>query len=178
VAQPVLDAWSADAAELPSYPAGSWGPRAAFDLLARDGRRWVEVVNRDVLARVPLFRGADPVLLHKLALALRPAVAGAGEAIVRQGEPGGDLYFIGRGRAEAVDGSGQVLGGLAEGDYFGELALLTERPRNATVRAVEPCDLFALGKADFTRVLQDPPSLVGALRENARERYHLSEVGW
>jgi glucose-6-phosphate 1-dehydrogenase len=177
-AQPVLDAWAADATDLPTYPAGSWGPRAAFDLLARDGRRWVEVVNRDVLARVPLFRGADPVLLHKLALALRPAVAAADEAIVRQGDPGSDMYFICRGRAEAVDGAGKVLGGLAEGDYFGELALLTERPRSATVRAVEACDLFVLDKADFTRVVQDHPSLVGALRENARERYHLTDVGW
>jgi glucose-6-phosphate 1-dehydrogenase len=179
VAQPILDVWEAEApANFPNYPAGSWGPRAAFDLLAQDGRRWVEVVTRDVLAKVPLFKGADPVLLHNLALALRPTVAAAGEAVVREGERGGEMYFICRGKVEVAEASGKVLRSLADGDYFGELGLLTDHPRAATVRAVSPCDLFALDKADLLRVLKDHPALAGALRETARERYHLADVGW
>src|SRR5207253_2925849 len=65
VAQPVLDAWAAqEPKDFPNYPAGSWGPKAAYDLLVRDGRRWVEVLNRSILEKSPLYRGAHPTLLH------------------------------------------------------------------------------------------------------------------
>jgi glucose-6-phosphate 1-dehydrogenase len=172
IAQPMLDAWTAAApAEFLNYQAGSWGPPAAYDLLKRDGRQWVEVVNRGVLEKVPLFKGADPVFLHNLALMLQPAIASAGAPIVRQGDAGDEMYFICRGRAEAVDASGKVLNVLGEGDFFGELSLLFSRPRSATVRAVTPCDLFMLGRTDFEKVLREHPMLSASLHENARHRY-------
>src|SRR3954468_12794068 len=91
IAQPILDAWAAvPPADFPNYAAGSWGPKAAFDLIARDGRRWVEVINRGVLEKVPLFQGADPTLLNNLAMMLRPVVFGAGEEIIRQGAAGSE----------------------------------------------------------------------------------------
>ncbi|MGH7322070.1 MAG: glucose-6-phosphate dehydrogenase, partial [Candidatus Rokuibacteriota bacterium] len=50
VAQPILGVWgSTPPTDFPNYPAGSWGPKAAFDLIERDGRKWFEIVNRDVL---------------------------------------------------------------------------------------------------------------------------------
>src|SRR5439155_10904579 len=101
----------------------------------RSGRRWLEVVNRDVLARVPLFQTADAVCLHKLAMTLRPAVYAPGELILREGEMGQDMYVISRGQVEVLDGSGRLLNTLGEGEYFGELSLLLSRPRNATIRA-------------------------------------------
>jgi CRP-like cAMP-binding protein len=81
------------------------------------------------------------------------------------------MYFICRGRAEAVDAAGNVLNALGEGDFFGELSLLRSGPRTATVRAVSPCDLFVLGRADFEKVLRDHPRLTTSLEENARSRY-------
>ena len=61
IAQPMLDAWTATTPhDFPNYPAGSWGPKAAFDLIERDGRQWVEVVNRDMLEQVPLLQGRRP----------------------------------------------------------------------------------------------------------------------
>jgi glucose-6-phosphate 1-dehydrogenase len=174
IAQPILDAWGASPpADFPNYAAGSWGPRAAYDLLERDGRRWVEVVNRGVLEKVPLFRGADPVFLHTLALMLQPTVVPAGEAIVRRGDPGSEMYFICRGQAEAVDAAGSLLNPLGEGDFFGELSLLLSQPRAATVRAVTPCDLFILQRADFEKVLREHPQIAASLQENARSRYRL-----
>jgi glucose-6-phosphate 1-dehydrogenase len=176
VAQPVLDAWAAAPADFPDYPAGSWGPRSAYDLLERDGRRWVEVINRSVLEGIPLFRGADAVLLHRLALMLRPAVAAAGADIVRLGEPGDEMYFLCRGQAEALDAAGHRLNLLTDGDFFGELSLLYPRPRTATVRAVVLCDLFVLDRADFDGLLRDYPRFEATLRDNARARYHLDDV--
>jgi glucose-6-phosphate 1-dehydrogenase len=172
ISRPILDAWAqAPAADFPNYPAGSWGPKAAYDLLARDGRRWLEVINRDVLGKVPLFQGGDPVFLRNLAIMLKPVVYAPGDFIIRQGEAGGDMYVVCRGRAEVLDGSGNVLNALNEGDFFGELSLLLSRPRAASVRATTPCELFVLEQGDFKNVLKEHRDLAESLRESARRRY-------
>jgi glucose-6-phosphate 1-dehydrogenase len=174
IAQPVLDYWAAHPpTDFPNYPAGSWGPKAAFELLERDGRRWLEIVNREVLARVPLFQKGDPVLLHNLALSLRPVVFEAGEFIIRRGEIGGEMYFICRGQVEVLDGEENRIGTHGEGDFFGELSLLLAQPRVATIRALSPCDLFVLAREDFQRVLEEHPDFAATLRETARTRYNL-----
>lgn len=173
IAQPMLDAWAARPAEdFPNYAAGSWGPRSAFDLIERDGRRWFEVIDRETLERVPLFRGGDPVLLGQVSMALRPEAASAGEVIIRQGEPGSEMYLISRGEVEVLGPDGQVRATLHEGDCFGEVALLLSEPRTATVRAKTACDLFVLDKSDFCRILRDHPKFAQAVTEVARDRYH------
>jgi glucose-6-phosphate 1-dehydrogenase len=172
IVQPILDAWGGVAAtDFPNYPAGSWGPKAAFDLIAQDGRRWVEVINRNVLEKVPLFQGGDPVFLHNLALALRPTVCPPGEFIIRKGEIGSEMYVIRRGEVEAMDETGTLLRTLGEGDFFGEIALLWAQPRTASVRARTPCDLFVLSKADFDRIIKDFPQFAGSVLEVASRRY-------
>ena len=60
------------------------------------------------------------------------------------------MYLICRGEVEVVDDKGEVLATLREGDCFGEVALLLSEPRTATVRAKTLCDLFVLGRAEFT----------------------------
>ena len=172
VAQPVLDAWAASTPkDFPNYPAGSWGPKAAFDLMARDGRHWVEVITPATLERVPLFQGAGPVFLRNLAMTLEPVVYEAGETIIRQGETGREMYFLCRGQVEAFDDKGKVLSTLGDGAFFGEISLLREQPRSASVRAVTPCDLFVLDKADFDRALEQYPQFASAIREIVATRY-------
>ena len=172
IAQPVLDAWAAHPPEgFPDYAAGSWGPRSAYDLIGRDGRRWYEVIDRETLERVPLFRGGDPLLLNQVSMALRPHAAAAGEVIINKGDPGAEMYLISRGEAEVLDGSGKVLATLREGDCFGEIALLLSERRTATVRARTACDLFVLDREDFVRILRDQPQFARAITEIARERY-------
>jgi glucose-6-phosphate 1-dehydrogenase len=171
IAQPILDAWANAAADdFPNYAAGSWGPKAAFDIIARDGRRWVEVVNRGVLEKVSLFKAGDPVFLHAVSMMLKPMMASAGDSIVREGEMGSEMYFICRGAVEVRNQAGTVAALLGEGDFFGEMSLLSSQPRNASVRAVSPCDLFVLSKSDLDRVLRDYPEVAGGLRKIAAER--------
>ncbi len=170
--QPMLDAWEANPpTDYPNYPAGSWGPAASYHLIERDGRKWTEVINRSVLDRVPLFKGGNDTLMHTLTLALSPASTDAGEVIVRQGDVGDEMYFISRGTVEVVDGAGKVVKTLGEGDFFGELALLSSQPRSATIRAATPCDLFVLKKGDFTRALKEYPQFADSVHEVARTRY-------
>lgn len=172
IAQPLLDAWSATAPDdFPNYAAGSWGPKAAFDLMERDGRHWLEILNRSVLENVPLFQGSDAVFLHNLAMMLNPIVAAAGEEIVRVGDAADAMYVIARGQVEVIDAAGNLLSTLGEGDFFGELGLLNAQPRRATVRAKTVCDLFVLERADFEKALRENPQLAERFEENARQRY-------
>jgi glucose-6-phosphate 1-dehydrogenase len=171
IAQPILDTWAANPDDFPNYGAGTWGPRAAYELLERDGRRWYEAINRESLERVPLFRGGDPLFLSQVSMALRPRAASAGEALVRKGETGSEMYLIARGEAEVLGDAGQVWSTLREGDCFGEMALLLSEPRTATVRATTPCDLLVLGKADFCRILREHEQFAHAITDIVRERY-------
>lgn len=175
VAQPVLDYWSQTPADgFPNYPAGSWGPKAAFDLIERDGRQWIEVINRAVFEKIPLFQGCDAIALANLAMMLQPVVVAPGDFIMRQGEVGTTMYIIARGQVEVVDASGKGMATLKEGDFFGELALLFSKPRTASIRAVTPCDLYVLEKADLERVGRDHPEFFQVLLDMAHKRYNVA----
>ncbi|WP_435009260.1 glucose-6-phosphate dehydrogenase [Tundrisphaera lichenicola] len=177
VAQPILDAWAASPmGESSSYPAGSWGPKAAFDLMDRSGRHWMEILNRDILARIPLFQAADAICLHNFAMSLEPQYFAPGQDIIRAGEIGEEMYFVVRGQVDVLDSSGAQVATLGEGEYFGELSLLSSKPRSATIRAAVPCNVFVLSRQDFARVVHDHPHFAAELKELARKRYQLTDA--
>jgi glucose-6-phosphate 1-dehydrogenase len=173
IAQPILDGWEAAPVDFPNYARGSWGPTAASDLIERDGRRWFEVLTDDVLKKVTIFEDGEPLFLSQLVLALRPEVATAGKVLIRKGDKGREMYIVVRGEAEVVDDAGRVLKTFRDGDFFGEIALLIDTPRTATVRAKTACDLMALDKASFDRILHDYPHFADGVLRVARERYAL-----
>ena len=171
IVQPVLDAWAATpATDFPNYVAGTWGPRAASDLLARDGRHWHEILNRDVLARTAFFAEAPALVLNNLLPAFRPLAAEAGETIVAAGAHDDEMYFVCRGELEAIDGEGARLGVLREGEFFGEMAVLFDQPRAATVRAITPCDLLVLDGDEFRRIVNDFPAVAAEFHRIAEGR--------
>jgi glucose-6-phosphate 1-dehydrogenase len=173
IAQPILDAWAAEKPQdFPNYEAGSWGPKAAFGLIERDGRKWLEVINRAVLEQVPLFQGASAVFLQSLALMLKPVVFAPGDFVVRKGESGREMYFVARGEVEVIDGD-ELLNMLGPGSFFGEHALLMSEPRVASVRAKTRTDLYVLDRDDFAKVAKDHPSLTRSIVEISRNRYNL-----
>jgi glucose-6-phosphate 1-dehydrogenase len=172
IAQPILDVWATTPPEgFPNYPAGSWGPKAVFDLIERDKRRWVEIINRDVLEAVPLFQGGDPVFLRNLAMMLKPVVYSPGDYILHKGEMGSEMYFICRGQVEVLDDAGGTIKTMGEGDYFGELSLMLSQARTASIRARTTCDLFVLGSGDFNQIIQDHPRFAESLRQAVKTRY-------
>lgn len=174
IAQPLLDSWTSEPAGFPNYTSGTWGPKSAFELIERDGRKWVEILNRETLEKVPLFQGADAALLASLIMALKPVVFQPGEIVIRQGEIGRELYLISRGEVEVIDESGGVRATLGEGNFFGELGLLLSEPRNATIRAASYCDFFVLDKSDFMRVVRDRPRFLKTIMEIAQTRYNVA----
>jgi glucose-6-phosphate 1-dehydrogenase len=175
IAQPILDEWAADASiELHGYPAGSWGPKAAFDLIERDGRKWLEVVNRGAVETVPLFQGCDAIFQHHLTMVLHPEVVAADQFLIRKGDVGHQMYFLLHGEVDVLDGDGAVISTLGPGSFFGEMALLLAEPRTASIRTRQQCDLLALDKGDFTRVLRDHPEFARPILEACRERYRVT----
>jgi glucose-6-phosphate 1-dehydrogenase len=174
VAQPLMDSWSRTPADFPNYVRGSWGPKAAADLIARDGRRWHEVVTEEVLKTVPLFKDGDVLFLGAVIMALRSKQVSSGELVIKKGDIGRELYLVARGEVEVLDDVGSVIKVLRDGDIFGEVGVLMSTPRNANVRAKTSCDLFVLDKADFSRILRDNPRFAEAVQQVAKERYNVN----
>jgi glucose-6-phosphate 1-dehydrogenase len=174
VAQPMLDYWGATPAQFPNYARNSWGPKAAADLIAQDGRRWHEVVTGEVLKSVALFKDGDMQFLEAVIMALRAAQVAPGDLVIRKGDVGRELYLIARGEVEVLDDVGNVIKVLKDGDIFGEMGLLMSTPRTANVRARTSCDLFVLDKASFSRILRDNPQFADKVQQVARERYNVN----
>ena len=116
-----------------------------------------------LLKNVPLLAGIPTDQLVIVADIAEERRFDGGETVFEQGTPGEHLYLIVRGRAAVVMGSeaGEEveLARLGEGEVFGELALLDDAPRSATIRALEPLECLVLSREDFRDLLDVSPAL-------------------
>jgi len=130
------------------------------------------------LQRIPLFAALDPELLAAFAKHLMLERHAAGEVIIKQGDIGDKLYLIVRGQVEVVasDTSGQqrLMAVLWAGDHFGEMALLYDMRRTATVRARTPVQLYSLSKEDFNTLLASVPGTHDQLEQTVIKRAQLT----
>jgi CRP-like cAMP-binding protein len=106
------------------------------------------VVEVALLRSVPMLSLLSPPTLESLARALTPADVPAGVDVVTQGEEGDRFYVIADGEVEVV-ADGTHVATLRRGDGFGEIALMYDVPRTATVRTRTEVRLYALGREDF-----------------------------
>jgi hypothetical protein len=113
--------------------------------------------HADLLRRVPIFRPLPPATIEQLARELRPVHARAGEEIIRQGEPGDSFYIVVGGEVD-VQVDGRAAKPLGAGEFFGEIALLRDVPRTATVTARTDVDLLALDREEFITAVTGHPS--------------------
>jgi CRP-like cAMP-binding protein len=143
--------------------------RTDFDaLLAGDlavhGQLQAALVFRDEVADMALFRDLSPAELDLLLARLVPLELATGETIIRQHEPGQRFYVIRSGGVD-VERDGQRLARLGPGEAFGEIALLLDQPRSATVTALEPTRLLALEAHDFRDLLAGYLGRAGELEQ-------------
>jgi voltage-gated potassium channel len=122
----------------------------------------------ELVAKVPFFHNIGASLIAEVARLLRPRDYPENAVIVRRGESGDCMYFVVDGEVEIQLQSGPLY--LGTGQFFGELALLTGEPRNATVAAAQSCTLLALDIVDFHELLARQPELARVIREEARKR--------
>lgn len=116
------------------------------------------------LQRVRIFADLDPADLALLARRVRLRRCPRGSFILQQDEPGSIAFFIVSGSVDVLlesdDGRQFVVARLGAGDHFGEMSLLDEEPRSATVVATEDTEVFLLQREDFLRELEQHPRLM------------------
>jgi CRP-like cAMP-binding protein len=112
----------------------------------------------NALARVPLFQGISAESMERIAAVSGELSFEPGQFIVLQGQVGTGLYIILEGAARVVRGS-EELARLEPTDFFGELSVIDQMPRNASVQAVEPTRCLALASWDLLDLLESDPKL-------------------
>jgi putative ABC transport system ATP-binding protein len=123
-----------------------------------DGRIMSDVVLHDALRiceflrPIDLFKALTPQQLSDVAEHVKKRHFAAGETIVREGEPGEEFFVISDGEVEVIRADHEVAR-LRPGDFFGEVALISGEPRNATIVAEGDVDTYVLGKTDFETAL-------------------------
>ena len=122
-----------------------------------------------LLGSVPMFRPLQLTTLEALAGRMVRREAAAGSAVIRQGEQGDTFYIVVSGRLEALV-DGREVGALSAGDSFGEIALLRDSERTATVRALEDSELVELGRDAFLAAVTSHDASVAAADEVIRSR--------
>jgi len=142
---------------------------SARRLVEIDRRAPVPVVEIALLRSLPLFAPLGAPELEGLAHGLAETRVPAGTAVVREGEPGDRFYVVAEGELD-VHCAGRELRRLERGDGFGEIALLREVPRTATVTARTDARLYALGKASFLASVGSHPRATSEAERLVHER--------
>ncbi len=118
------------------------------EITAIDAGATIAVEPLELLRAIPIFAPLPELVLERLASIAVETRSLAGEAVIVQGEEGDRFYVIAEGAA-TVEIDGVEHSQLGMGDSFGEIALLRDVPRTATVRAVELLRMYALERDDF-----------------------------
>ncbi len=132
-----------------------------------------EIKPEELLRRVPLFQTIPENQFPVVAKRLEPLAVREDEDVVKQGERGNSLYLIARGVVRVCreeNGETHELATLMAGDFFGELALLRDEKRSATVHAVTPCSLYELSRKALNELLAENADLKNALEQAGRVR--------
>jgi MFS family permease len=151
-------------AALPVLGALSWRGLTRADAEAR-----VPVREIALLRGLPMFAPLSLVGIERLAANLTSLDVPAGGALIRQGDPG-DRFFVVQEGTLAVTVDGRPVSTLGAGDGVGEIALLRDEPRMATVTAVTPAHVFALERDVFLEVVTGHPASAAASDEMIAER--------
>lgn len=112
----------------------------------------------ELLKRVPLFNGCSKGELRELAKSADELDIREGTVLTREGRPGREFFVLIDGTARVTKG-GKKVADLTAGDWFGEIALITNRPRTATVTATSPGDVLVITDRRFHSVVETMPSI-------------------
>ena len=153
-----------------------WEKQAGFRF-SSDGRHVDVMAER--LKAFPILEKLSDEKLSEIAPYFATETFQPGREVVRQNDPGDKFYIIARGKMEVwrtEDHSGRVMrmAVLEEGDFFGEITLITGFPRTATVRALTVCTCISLERGQFNRMLEGSPELLRELSDVALKRLRQS----
>jgi ATP-binding cassette, subfamily B, bacterial len=152
-----------------------WEKQSGFEV-SRDGRQ--ASVDPSRLRAITLFAGLDHEALTRIALRLTSEYFEAGQTVFTQGDAGDRFFLIARGSVAVTrvgdgDDSEHSLPPLGDGDHFGELALLHDWPRTATIRTLTPSVFLTMSRHDLRELVATTPEITRAL-EQALTGYELN----
>jgi hypothetical protein len=158
IAAPLLVAWIGPRGAL--IATGALLPTLSVLLWTRlrklDGIGMAPKDALDLLQATPLFRPLPGPIIEELAAKLVVLTTSAGEDVIREGDAGDRFYLIGSGEVE-VSSDRLPVATLGPGEYFGEIALLRDVPRTATVRTKSDARLYALERDEFLSAVTGHP---------------------
>jgi len=127
------------------------------------------------LQAIPLFSrlGTDDLL--RVGQLTDEGDVPAGHVLMRQGAGGHEAFVIADGRV-AIERDGRQIAERGAGEVLGELAILSEGPRTATVTALTPCRLMVLGRREFRTLMDEQPSIRLAVLDQLARRLRTLEV--
>lgn len=134
----------------------------------------VPIEHLHLLRSTLMFAALGPAELERLARTIDEESVGPGSAVCVQGEPGDRFYFVERGTARVVR-DGMDVATLGTGDFFGEIALLRDIPRTATVEAVSDLDLLVLERGPFLDAIKSSACQIEAAQAVSQTR--MDELG-
>ena len=127
-----------------------------------------------MLDQVEIFHGLSREELAALDASSSSESYSKNTVVIQENEPADALYVIESGRVKVYwsdkNGKEFIMNSMGAGDYFGELALLDDSARSASVRTVEPCKFRIVKKEDFSKVLSDNPGITQQLLGNLAAR--------
>ena len=153
----LLPRWGADGSDLAVGGIGRDLASAEAAALGEAVERWQgrPLPTDRLIERLDILSGLDDQQLDRVTRLLRPRFTVPNKRIIRKGDRGDAVFFIASGAVEVTLPAHRVR--LGSGEFFGEMALLSGRPRQADVTALTYCRLLALRKADFERFLAANP---------------------
>jgi len=134
----------------------------------------VPIEHLHLLRSIPMFAALGPAELERLATSADEESVAPGSAVCVQGEPGERFYLVERGTARVVR-DGADVATLVSGDFFGEIALLRDIPRTATVEAVSDLDLLVLERGPFLDAIKSSACQIEAAQLVSQTR--MDELG-
>ncbi|KAJ9461178.1 Cyclic nucleotide-gated cation channel subunit A [Diplonema papillatum] len=128
-----------------------------------------------IISKVPIFADAakNDEFVFALSLKLQNDVISPGQVVTVKGQTGSNMYFITHGSCGITTDTGEITFTLRAGNFFGEIALLHDVKRTATILALEFCNVLTLDKSDFEEVTGVFPEALNSIKEAAKERIML-----
>lgn len=129
----------------------------------------------ELLKNVPLFAGCSKSELQRIATLADELDLGEGATLIREGERGREFIVVAEGTVR-VTKKGKTVRDLGAGDFIGEIALVADVPRTATVTATSPVRLLVVTDRAFRGLLEQMPSLAKKVLQSLGERLHADAV--
>ena len=123
----------------------------------------------ELLKRIPLFAGCTKAELIEVAICADERMAWDGEELTQEGRLGREFFIVVEGDV-AVRRGGRKLAELGPGDWFGEIAILTHKPRTATVTATSPVSLLVLSDRAFRQIVERSPRIALKVLRSVADR--------